>query len=92
MRLETVAERVKRVIVKCACIDASLVGADVHLVRDLGLDSMDMLELALELREEFNTNLPDADVEIATVGDMVKYIEAVIRRNGKAVCGRECEN
>jgi acyl carrier protein len=41
----------------------------------LGADSLDIVELVMELEDEFNVNIPDEDAEkIQTVGDAVKYI------------------
>ena len=41
----------------------------------MGADSLDIVELVMELEDEFNVNIPDEDAEkIQTVGDAVKYI------------------
>ncbi|HAN43775.1 MAG TPA: acyl carrier protein, partial [Ruminococcaceae bacterium] len=43
---------------------------------DLGADSLDIVDLVMSLEEEFDTEIPDEEIEnIKTVGDMVKYIE-----------------
>lgn len=43
---------------------------------DLGADSLDIVELIMELEEEFGIEIPDEDAEkIRTVADAVKYIE-----------------
>jgi len=45
-------------------------------VNDLGADSLDTVELVMELEEEFDVNIPDEAAEkIQTVGQAVKYIE-----------------
>ena len=42
----------------------------------LGIDSLDVVDLVMSLEEEFDTEIPDEEVEnIKTVGDIVKYIE-----------------
>ena len=44
---------------------------------DLGADSLDVVELVMELEDEFDTEISDDDAEkIATVGDAVTYIQA----------------
>ena len=49
-----------------------MVGSDLN---DLGADSLDTVELVMELEEEFEINIPDDAAEkIQTVGDAVKYI------------------
>jgi acyl carrier protein len=46
-------------------------------VDDLGADSLDIVELVMELEEEFDIQIPDTDAEkIKTVGEAVDYIEA----------------
>lgn len=43
---------------------------------DLGVDSLDLFELVMELEEEFGIEIPSEDLEnLATVGDVAKYIE-----------------
>ncbi len=44
-------------------------------VNDLGADSLDIVELVMELEDEFDVSIPDEDAEkMQTVGDAVKYI------------------
>lgn len=43
---------------------------------DLGADSLDAVEMVMELEEEFDVNIPDTVAErIQTVGDAVRYIQ-----------------
>ena len=45
--------------------------------RDLGADSLDLVELIMELEENYDFTIPDEDAQkISTVGDAVRYIEA----------------
>lgn len=45
-------------------------------VNDLGADSLDQVELVMEIEEQFNLSIPDEQAEkIQTVGDAVKYIK-----------------
>ena len=44
---------------------------------DLGVDSLDLFELVMELEEEFGIEIPSEDLEqLATIGDVAAYIEA----------------
>ncbi|MED2515870.1 acyl carrier protein, partial [Bacillus thuringiensis] len=44
---------------------------------DLGADSLDVVELVMQLEDEFEMEISDEDAEkIATVGDAVTYIES----------------
>ena len=49
---------------------------ETSFVNDLGADSLDVVELVMELEEEFDINIPDDAAEkIQTVGQAVEYIE-----------------
>ena len=48
---------------------------DTAFIDDLGADSLDTVELVMELEEEFDLNITDEEVEkINTVGDAIDYI------------------
>jgi len=45
---------------------------------DLGADSLDTVELIMEMEEEFGIEIPDEEAEkLASVGDAVCYIDSV---------------
>ena len=45
-------------------------------LKELGADSLDTVELVMELEEEFDINIPDDAAEkIQTVGQAIEYIE-----------------
>jgi acyl carrier protein len=47
-----------------------------RFVEDLKADSLDIVELIMDIEEEFEISIPDEDYEkIKTVGDAVTYIE-----------------
>ena len=48
-----------------------------HLVNDVGLDSIDIVELSFKLENTFDISIPDADFEKwDTVGSVIQYIES----------------
>ena len=52
------------------------------MFKDLGADSLDTVEMIMELEEEFGVSIPDeAAQEIQTIGDYVRYIESYRRRH-----------
>ena len=56
---------------------ASEVTADKEVVKDLGADSLDVVEMLMSLEEEFNITVPEEDaVNIKTVGDIVDLIDS----------------
>lgn len=49
---------------------------DDNFVDDLGMDSLDVVDLTIQCEEEFGIEIPDEDaVKIITVGDMISYLE-----------------
>ena len=68
--------RVKAIIVDKLGVDESEVTPTASFTNDLGADSLDTVELIMELEKEFNLSIPDDQAEkIATVGDAIAYIE-----------------
>jgi acyl carrier protein len=46
-----------------------------HFQNDLGFDSLDMVELIMEVEEEFGVRVPDEDAQkLVTVGEVVDYL------------------
>jgi acyl carrier protein len=68
--------KVKAIIVDKLGVDESEVVAEANFTQDLGADSLDTVELIMELEKAFNITIPDDAAEkIATVGDAIKFIE-----------------
>ena len=69
-------EKVRQLLVEQLVVDAELVTMEASITEDLGADSLDLVDLVMELENEFDTEIPDEDIQtIKTVGDVVKYIE-----------------
>jgi acyl carrier protein len=76
-------ERVKDIVADNLGVDREKITLETSFVNDLGADSLDQVELVMELEEEFDINIPDDAAEkIQTVGQAVEYIEAGM--NGKS--------
>ncbi|MBP3038308.1 acyl carrier protein [Bacillaceae bacterium Marseille-Q3522] len=72
-----VFDRVKQIIVDRLGVEDTKVTLDSSFKDDLGADSLDVVELVMELEDEFDMEISDDDAEkIATVGDAVDYINA----------------
>jgi len=77
--LSTVFERVSKVVVDRLGVDESEVKLEASFREDLGADSLDVVELVMELEDEFDMEISDEDAEkIATVGNAISYIESKI--------------
>ena len=58
------------------------VTADTSFIDDLGMDSLDTVELIMELEEEFDVKIPPEEAEqIRTVADAIRYILRLRRDN-----------
>ena len=58
-------------------IDESEIGYDTNFRDDLGADSLDLYELAMNLEDEYALDIPvDELKEIKTVGDVIEYLNA----------------
>ncbi|WP_251623435.1 acyl carrier protein [Odoribacter lunatus] len=75
--MSDITSRVKAIIVDKLGVDESEVTPEATFTNDLGADSLDTVELIMELEKEFNITIPDDQAEkIATVGDAISYVEA----------------
>lgn len=69
-------EKIKKIIVERFGIDEEKVTKELTFKEDLGADSLDVVELVMELEDVFGTEISDEDAErINTVGDAVTHIE-----------------
>ncbi|GHS09846.1 acyl carrier protein [Helicobacter pylori] len=69
-------EDIQAVIAEQLNVDVTQVTPEAEFVKDLGADSLDVVELIMALEEKFGIEIPDEQAEkIVNVGDVVKYIE-----------------
>ncbi|MDI3257187.1 MAG: acyl carrier protein [Kyrpidia sp.] len=70
-------DRVKRIIVDRLGVDEDKVTMEASFKDDLGADSLDIVELVMELEDEFGMEISDEDAEkISTVAEVVQYVES----------------
>lgn len=75
--MSDVLERVTSIIVDRLGVDQEKVTAEASFKEDLNADSLDVVELIMELEDEFNIEISDEDAEkISTVGDVLNYIQS----------------
>jgi acyl carrier protein len=75
--MSDVLDRVKRIVVDRLGVDESEVTLEASFKENLGADSLDVVELVMELEDEFDIEISDEDAEkINTVGDVINYIKA----------------
>ena len=77
MNKNEIFEKLKNIIVEQLGVNEENVTDEATFVDDLSADSLDIVELIMQIEEEFEIEIPDEDAEkIVTVGDVVKYIES----------------
>ena len=75
--MSSIAERVTKIIVYKLGVDESEITPEASVTNDLGADSLDTVELIMELEKEFDISIPDEQAEnIQTVGQAIEYLEA----------------
>ena len=71
-----VAKKIKLVIAEQAKMKPEEITEKAKFTDDLGLDSLDMIELVMELEEEDGVEISDEDAEkMTTVGEAISYVE-----------------
>ena len=72
-----VFEKVKSILSEQFDVEEDNITMETSIVNDLGADSLDVVDLLMNIDDEFGVEVPDEDVEkVKTVEDLVSYIEA----------------
>jgi acyl carrier protein len=75
--VEQITARVKEIVSEQMNVAKDQITNEASFTTDLGADSLDQVELVMELEEEFGITIPDDAAEkITTVGQAIDYIVA----------------
>ena len=76
MKTNDMFEKVQTILAKQLRKDPSLITMDSLIKKDLGADSLDILQLLMRIEDQYGIVIPDqALAQFNTVGDVVKYLE-----------------
>lgn len=74
--MSEIFNKLKPIIAERLSVDEGKITESSSFIEDLGADSLDTVELIMQVEEAFDIQIPDEDAEkIVTVGDVIKYIE-----------------
>ena len=74
-----VLEKIRSLLAEQLDYDIDLITAETNIIDDLGADSLDVVELMMDVEEEYGINAEEEDLMgIKTVADVVAFIEARI--------------
>lgn len=69
-------EQIKGMLAESFGLDPDVIMTDSKLEADLGINSLELAELALRCDEEFGVDIDEEDIhKLITVGDVAAYIE-----------------
>jgi len=71
-----IARRLRATLAKELKQDVTSITPEHTLRGDLGLNSLDAIELMFRIEEEFDLSIPDDDIQgLVKVGDVIEYLE-----------------
>lgn len=75
MSEQDIKQKVFELVSKQLGVDIEKISDDTSFTNDLGADSLDLVELVMELEEKFGIKIPEEmSDKIQTVGDAIKFI------------------
>jgi acyl carrier protein len=75
--MNTTLDRLRVLLVKDYKLEPDLLTTDAPL-EALGIDSLGVAELMFNIEDEFEVSIPGDPVTLATVGDVVRYIDGLV--------------
>jgi acyl carrier protein len=71
-----IEEKVIQIVGEQLSVDKNEIARETSFVNDLNADSLDTVELVMELEDEFDLTIPDEEAEkLKTVGEAIDYIQ-----------------
>lgn len=78
-------DQVKKIIVDCTGASADLIKPEAVLDEDVGLDSLDTVDIVMAAEEHFGVEIPDEAIAVVmTVQDAVNAVDEALAARGRA--------
>ena len=75
-KVSDVGQRIIEIVAEQLGADKSQISRVTSFINDLGADSLDTVEIVMEIEDEFDIDVPQEDAEkIQTVGQAIDYVE-----------------
>ncbi len=85
MNTQEIMARVVEIVSEQMGVAKDQISPTTAFIKDLNADSLDVVELVMELEEEFDINIPeDQQEKIQTVGEAVSFIETELKKKPAA--------
>ncbi len=69
-------DKIKSIIIDKLGVEENKITEDANFINDLGADSLDQVELIMQLEEEFNIEISDEEAEsLTTVGKVYDFLK-----------------
>ena len=69
-------DKIKSIIIDKLGVEENKITADANFINDLGADSLDQVELIMQLEEEYNIEISDEEAEsLTTVGKVYDFLK-----------------
>ncbi|MDQ6479087.1 acyl carrier protein [Dyadobacter sp. LHD-138] len=73
----TMKKQLLELLSRTTGLPASSISAESHLMKDLGFDSLDTIDLVLQMEDHFHVAIPDEDYDkLQTVQQIENYLSA----------------
>ncbi len=73
-------DKIKAILSEYSGISANEMSKETELVSDLGLSSLDVVNIVVAFEDEFGIEIPDSNIKyLKTVGDIQIYIEKMVK-------------
>ncbi len=81
-----IEERIKKIIAEQLMVEEEEITPEASFIDELGADSLDTVEMIMEIEDEFGIEIPDEDAEkLQTVGDAIEYVKRKVEeKEGQA--------